>query len=508
MADTVVAVVKPRSEAMTGGTSLFGEIATVARNVYVHPLGGADGILYPQDPTLRTRGGAWNYQIYEQALADPRVRSAFEKRIGALAAFPIQLDPASDDPADVAAKDLVERAFNGFPFQRVCKDLLRAIIFGFSPVEIMWAIVDGEIMPVDAYRRDPRRFRFAADYSLRLIDWTNVLYGLPVPDRKFIVHTFDRHDGDPYGRGLGSILFWPALFKRQNLAAWLIHNDKFASPTVHGKHPADADETVKEKLLASCSVVALQTAIITDSETEIDLLEASHAGGSDTYGALDDKLNDDISEVLLGATFAANSGALDGGSGAEADTSDRLELAKADAGDLVETLAKTLIQWIVDLNIPAAKPPVLSWLIDAEEDLVKRAQVDNTIHSWGFDPSPEYVTKTYGGEWTKSAPPPPPPNPFGLPAQGDPPPQFAEPTPAGTLAIAKLAERGADQVGDTIAGWVGMVRQLLGQAGSLEEARDRLTELYPQMSGAMFAEIMNQALQLGDLTGRFEAGSA
>ena len=493
--------------------ALSAEIANVLRNPFVHPFGG---ILSPRDPTLLTRGAGWDYQIYERAEEDPRVYSTLQKRKGALLAYPWQLDPASEDPIDVAAKELVERAFAVFPLEQSVKDLLDAIMKGFAVVEVMWEVVDGEILPTDAKRRDQRRFRFDIDGQLKLIDWQHLLYGTPVPDRKFIVHKFDEHDGDPYGRGLGRILFWQWLFKRQNLAAWLIHNDKFASPTVHGKHAPNASQTVKDALLASCSVLALETAVITDSETSIELLEAEHAGGGETYATLKDSLNDDISEVVLGSVFAANAGALDGGSGATADTDDRLELAKADGGELARTFAKSLIRWIVEINMPAAKPPRMKWLIDAEEDLTARATIDDKIRNWGYKPTLDYINEKYGGEWTEQAPPVPP-NPFGQGPNPDPnadpiatptPPAFAESTtPAGALAIAAMAQRGSDRVRPVIDGWVGQVRQLLGQVASLDELQTRLIELYPTMSGAMFAEVMNQALQASDLAGRYEAGN-
>jgi phage gp29-like protein len=506
-------VTLPQSPPTTAGGALSAEIANVLRNPFIRPFGG---ILPPGDPTLRMRGAGWNWEIYDRAAEDPRVYSALQKRMGALAAYPYQLDAATKDPADVAAKELVERALTSFPTQRVVKDLLQAINKGFSVVEIMWDVVDGEIMPVGAYRRDQRRFRFGQDYKLRLIDWNDLIYGTPVPDRKFVVHTHDRHDGDPYGRGLGVMLFWLALFKRQNLASWLVHNDKFASPTAYGKHAPEASQEVKDALLSSCSALAIQTAVITDNQTSIELLQAQNAGGADTYGALKESLNDDISEVVLGSTFAANAGALDGGSGARADTDDRLELARSDAGDLAETFNGTLVKWIVELNMPGAKPPVLKWLIDEEEDLTARAEIDDKIRTWGYKPTLEYILERYGGEWSEQAPPVPPPNPFA-PGQADPgdpsnpadPPAFAEakPVPPGTLATAAFAQAGADKVKPVIAGWVDQVRKLAGQVGSLDELRDRLIELYPTMSGGLFAEVMGQALQVADLTGRYEAGN-
>ncbi|MEA2755417.1 MAG: hypothetical protein QOJ54_1706, partial [Aliidongia sp.] len=86
-------------------------------------------------------------------------------------------------------------------------------------------------------------------------------------------------------------------------------------------------------------------------------------------------------------------------------------------------------------------------------------------------------------------------------------PAFAErSTPAGALAVQAWAQQGSDKIAPVIAGWVAQVRQLMGQVGSLDVLQARLIDLYPAMSGAMFAEVMSEALQTSALTGRYEAG--
>ena len=44
-----------------------------------------------------------------------------------------------------------------------------------------------------------------------------MLTGVPVPERKFIVHRVNPEDDNPYGAGLGLQLFWPVFFKRKEV---------------------------------------------------------------------------------------------------------------------------------------------------------------------------------------------------------------------------------------------------------------------------------------------------
>lgn len=45
--------------------------------------------------------------------------------------------------------------------------------------------------------------------ELRMLTRDDMLRGVPVPPRKFIVHAVGADDNDPYGAGLGRQLYWP-----------------------------------------------------------------------------------------------------------------------------------------------------------------------------------------------------------------------------------------------------------------------------------------------------------
>ncbi len=477
------------------------EIATVQRDI-TRPY--FSNFMLPDDDTLVSRGGTRSYRIYDDTERDGRVYSCLQKRKLALVSYPWRVDPASDSSLDKQAAELVTQQLTRLNFRNAVTDLMDAVLKGFAVGEILWGIDGNQIVAREIRSRDQRRFRFGTDYQLRLLTWENMLDGEPLPDRKFITHHFGSKDGNPYGLGLGTRLFWYAWFKRQNISFWLTFNDKYGSPTAVGKYPLGTEPADQSKLLAALGAIAQDAGIVIPEGLTIELLEATRSGTVDAYERLTRYLDEQIAEIILGETLSTNVG--DGGSFAAAGVHNdvRLELSQADGELLAAAFNKSLVKWIVEFNLPAAQPPELTWAVAQSEDLSARATRDKTISDMGFKPSVEYITETYGGEWSERPAAPAPSFGMGGLGGGDPGDEaFAEPgAPADTVDhfTGRLAKAG----GGAVEGMVGAVHKLMHDASSLEDFRDRLIELYPALSPAAFSEIMGQAVLASDLAGRVE----
>jgi phage gp29-like protein len=103
--------------------------------------------------------------------------------------------------------------------------------------------------PLRFHQRDQRRFLFDSDCNPRLITPENRQEGIQLPEKKFIVHRFGAKDGNPYGLGLGTRLFWPTLFKRQGMGFWSVFAEKFGGPTVLAKYPEFMEQAKQDALL-------------------------------------------------------------------------------------------------------------------------------------------------------------------------------------------------------------------------------------------------------------------
>lgn len=475
------------------------EVATVERDFHVMYYGG---MMRPNDDTLATRGGGVGLKIYDDLERDCHAYAVLQKRKMAVISRDWVVEPASASRVDKKAADLVRTVLADMGFDYLCLELLDAVLKGFAVGEVMWQRDGALILPTEMKPRDQRRFAFSTSWELRLLTRENLIQGVPLPERKFIVHRFGAKDGNPFGLGLGSKLFWPVFFKRQDITFWLTFADKFGSPTAVGEYPPGSPPEEQAKLLDALSALSQEAGVIIPQGMVIKLLEAARSGSVDTYEKLARYMDEQISEAVLGETLSTNISG--GGSRAAAQTHNevRQELTKADEGLLSDTLNKSVVRWTSELNVPGATPPKVRRIMDEPEDLAKRAERDAKLYTMGFQPTEDYVRDVYGEGFTLRQPPTAPAAVPGTPKQELPAQEFEEGEEPDT------ADRYADQAGGLAPAamdpLVDPIRHMVEHAGSLEEIRDGLLDLYPQLDGAQLVGLVQRALAAGTLAGRQE----
>jgi phage gp29-like protein len=274
--------------------------------------------------------------------------------------------------------------------------------------------------------------------KLHLLTRENMQVGVPVPERKFIVHRVNPEDDNPYGTGLGLQLYWPVFFKRKGIVAWNKLNDRFGSPTPHGKYPRNAGPKEKGTLADALRAMSNDGFIMTPEGMEIGLLESKLSGNVTTQQALCEFMDDWIAEVLTGQEPSrSGGGALAAASKERKDV--RQDLTQADSDLLSETINDTLVAWICEYN--GFEPCHVYRNIKEEEDTKTQAEGDKIVYEMGFEMDEDTVRAKYGEGWSKKAPAPTP-LPTVPPAPSPTP--VPEPTPAPALPVAaSFAEPGA-----------------------------------------------------------------
>lgn len=473
-----------------------GEIAIAKVNPF-EPI--FNDTLRPKDATLATRGGGKGIWIYDEIERDCHAYAVLQKRRLSVISNEWHVEAGGTSRADKIAAERAEAMLKALPFDRICAELLDAILKGYSVGEIMWRPEAAEVVPYDIRIRDQRRFVFDVEGRPRLLTTANLLTGVPLPDRKFIVHRFGAKDGNPYGLGLGTRLFWPVWFKRQGLQFWLTFADKFGNPTPMGKYPPGATEAQKEALLATLQAMANDTGITVPEGMSVELLEASRSGGANgVYDALLKYLDDEIEKAVLGTTQTTSSRAGGLGSSVSAvQDENRLELVRADADMLSGTLNDTLIKWIAFFNDSGAEPPRIWWDVDVDEDLLIRSQRDHQLYQMGFRLTPEAVKDVYGDFYTETAPNPqtPPAGQAAKPPASLSDSQAQEPT----AALAAMLD---DAARPHVEAWIAKARRMAGEATSLPDLARRLDTAFGELDATAFAALMRDALTVANLQGR------
>lgn len=480
------------------------EIASIARDPYLPQYAG---VLGPQDPTLAARGGAAGVALYDEIRRDPHAHAVLQKRALEVTSREWQVIAASDRRADKRAADLVERALRRIDFDRLTRGLLGATLYGFAVAEVIWEVVAGEWLPQACKVRRQRRFRFDAAENLRLLTRESGFDGIVVPARKFIVHRYalDHTDDDPYGLGLGSVLYWPAWFKRQVLGHWLQAVERHAEPDLKLTYQGQYNRDLEQQLLATAVSRARNKVMALPDSVQAELLESASNGGADALSSLSRYLDEMLSVAVLGETLSTSGG--DNGSRAlgEVHNDVRLAIAKADADLLSATIHQSLVRWLVDINMPGAGYPAVWRDFSQVEDLDKRADRDVKIKGMGYRPrNVDYINETYGGDWVETTPPPAPAqDPTAVPggARAALAAAFAE---AGTDIdpLAPMVDRLAAAAQPSISAMIDRIRAEMDRSSDLADFAQRLLALSPDLSIDELGDIMSEAMQVAHLAGR------
>ena len=349
------------------------QLIATARNDITIPLW--NDVLRPRDETLIQRGGAKGLALYDEIERDNHAYAVLMKRRLELTSREWVVEPASEDQADVEAADFMRDVLERMALERLMEGLLDATLKGFSVAEIVW-MLDRErdaVVPERVLMHDQRRFAFDEDWRPRLLTREEGVRGIELPERKFIVHRFGTKPGDPYGRGLGTRLFWPVLFKREGVAFWLVFLEKYASPTPVGKVPFGMLEQEQRALLDSLEGLAQRSAITIPMGAELDYLEAKRSTPG-THQEWCRFWDEQMSEAVLGETLSTNIGSIGSQAAAKVHTEGKSIVIDADGDHLADTCNETLIAWIHDYNRPNAGRPSIYWVRPKNEKALAEAR--------------------------------------------------------------------------------------------------------------------------------------
>ncbi|QPF76643.1 DUF935 family protein [Roseateles sp. DAIF2] len=361
------------------------------------------GVIQPNDPLLIERGAG--PEIYRDLKRDGKVFDGLQKRQLALIGKPWQVEPRVKSAKGTKDAETVTAILKGCNFDRLCSELLEALIAGFVASEIVWTVRDGLVVPERVVKRAQRRFKFVqvdenSAPQLHMLTRENMLKGIPVPERKFIVHRVNPEDDNPYGTGLGLQLYWPVFFKRKAVVSWNKLNDRVGGPTLHGEYPRNATRKEKDTLADALRAFSSDGFVTTPEGMKITILESKLSGNVTLQQALCEYMDDSIGAVLTGQEpRSGGGGALAAASKERADV--REDLTQADSDLLSETLNASMMAWICELN---GLEPCHVWRqVKRDEDRRTMAETDKTVSDMGFELSIDAVRTRYGDGWEKKA---------------------------------------------------------------------------------------------------------
>lgn len=487
------------------------EVATIGQGRDI-TRGYLGPLLVPQDRLLNLRGD--DYRVWENILSEPQVQATLQQRRLAITQCEWRVDPASEARVDKKAAEFLRLQLEKIGWDRITALMHYGVFYGFAAAEVIYGR-EGSMVTLEAIRvRNRRRFRFDQDAKLRLLTYANMIPGEPCEDPYFWHYcTGADNDDDPYGVGLAHWLYWPTVFKRNGLKFWLTYLEKYGMPTSVGMYDQGATPAERSMLLAATLAVTTDSGIILPKGMELTLLEAARSGTAD-YLQLQNQMDEMIAKVTIGQSMTSEGRG--GQYKGEMQHDVRQDLVKADSDLICESFNLTVARWLTAWNFPSAQPPRVYRVVDEPEDLKTSADRDAVVASLGFKPGLRYINDTYGEHWEAGPAPvdngalqPPQPGKSAVSAAAHDSLTNMPPAPAGfaeTVADTPAAMTDALDAAATpsTTQWIGQFRGLVDKAQSLDQLRDGVFALMPDMSLDQYTTAMQQALAAAALAGRYE----
>jgi phage gp29-like protein len=378
------------------------EIATIEKDFDIY-LGWIRRLENP-DPVLRTEAAGRGIKLYDEVDRDAHASSVLQQRILAIVGKEWEIIPgksanskqgATSTDQDQLVADYVSSVLENCNFDQARQEILKAILYGFYNIEIIWKVENGNLVISKLIGKHPRRFVFTPERELHLITLQNMIEGEALPPRKFITFTYGDSD-NPYGRGLGQRIWWPVWFKKNGIKFWMIFLEKFGMPTVKGKYPSGTDKAMQDRLMEAIEAIQTDTGIKIPDSMDIEFLEAARAGTA-SYESLCEYMDKQISKAVLGQT--ASTEGTPGKLGNDKLQGDVLQAGiEADADLLDGCFNDNLIKWIVDYNFPGVTVyPKIKTYAHAKPDLTAQSAIDKTlIVDIGLPVTKNHLYETYG----------------------------------------------------------------------------------------------------------------
>lgn len=462
---------------------LLNVIATRAQAIDYFAIGH---YLPNPDPVLKKMGR--DISAYREVLADSHVAGCARRRKAAVKSLEWRISPTGNENIDTQLKEMMAQ----LPLNHIISQILNATLFGYQALEVMWVYDNGRYLPLDVQGKPPEWFVFDEDNQLKLRTKEHYFEGIALPEKKFLLATQEATYENPYGQGDLSKCFWAATFKKGGFKFWLEFTEKYGAPWLVGKHPRTATPTETEDLLDSLEQMLGTAVAAIPDDSSINLLESASKGGSSQV--FDDFLRyckSEISVAILGQdqTTEADANRASATAGLEV-----LEDIRNDDARLVEGVFNQLLRWICELNFNVEQLPKFE-LFEQETVDKLQAERDEILSRIGVKFTQQYLQRTYNFEdgdieLTQSD------NAVNKQVE------FAEPEMPKNIAdgiVEQLEVEGEPYVES----WLQQVQDKLSQAESLEDFRNQLDSLIPELTFAEYAKVMAWASTTAELAGRY-----
>lgn len=376
------------------------EIAT--RNFAYGYFPGFFNYLPDPDPILRNMGR--DQTVYKDLLSDDQVGPLFARRKNLTKSldWDIEQGDATDKELEICEMTIKSLSDQRSKIKDIISQSLNPIGFGYSVFEVVWAMIDGKLLPISLQEKPREWFSFNMKNELVYKSKENyegiIVVGpstSPELKYKFILLQNDSSYDNPYGDKALSRCFWPVTFKRGGMRFFGKFVNKYGMPFLFGKLPRNASTENHLDLLSKLENMVEDAVGTGPDDSSLQIIEANKASSADIYEKYINLCNNAISKSIL--TNALSTDIQKVGARASSETgAETIEgnLSKEDR-DFPAELFNQLFKWVVDVNIGSGLYPTFKAFEekDVRKDLAER---DGTLtEKLGVRFKKNYITNNY-----------------------------------------------------------------------------------------------------------------
>lgn len=254
------------------------------------------------------------------------------------------------------------------------KQMTSAILWGFSVHEIMYDVVDGQLIvndlvPLHIKTLQHEPFVYNDDGDLTDIHQVSQNGEVDIPINKCLLYSYNSLYDEKEGHGL-LYDFLPIVDDKEHVMDWLMtYAEKNEAPTLYGKtsNPASRDEMLKSFEDISDGTVGITIGM----EDEVGVLESTHRGET-FFDILQYKDNQIFRRMFIGNLLLGDNSQ----TGTYAQSQTQLEFGNMVFDGILEEIANNIqmqiINPIVEFNYgPETKAPIVSFDKFSKGDMEK-----------------------------------------------------------------------------------------------------------------------------------------
>ena len=312
-----------------------------------------------------------------------------------------RVERGGDDDKSRKAAEFLEKNLHRIDWNRISAQMMWATFYGFSVSECLYETDGKNIFLKDIKIRERENFGWNADEKpVWLLDVESGQQGRAVDNPQF---WWCRHgsvnNSELYGRGLANVIYYPVIFKHSGVNYWLDFLDKFANPTMVGKMSEyDNMEDGQQQFLNTIEALHGSGGTVLKSGQELDVLESIRNGGD--YDKFTEWCNTAISKSILGQSMTIEDGT--SRSFGKTMLEIRAERAVMDDDMVSGSFNRQIVPFLIESNFKGAKMPKVYRDLEVREDMEAQSRADIRVFNLGYEPTQDYIEKTYGKGWEKS----------------------------------------------------------------------------------------------------------